>query len=86
MHKQAKPDGTYLKTKKSFPTKFTNGTDPFERDVIKFVLGENTNCPSYLPMQAADVNMTLTTCHAAIHDDKIPISEYMKKEFFYRCY
>lgn len=37
-------------------------------------------------MQEADVNMTVTTCHAAIHDSAIPISEFMKKEFFYRCY
>ena len=30
--------------------------------------------------------MTVTTCHAAIHDSEIPLSEYMKKEFFYRCF
>lgn len=37
-------------------------------------------------MLMSDANMTVTTCHAAIHDENIPISEYMKKEFFYRCY
>ena len=37
-------------------------------------------------MHEADVNMTVTTCHAAIHDTNIPLSEYMKKEFFYRCF
>ena len=30
--------------------------------------------------------MTITTCHAAIHDPNIPISEYMRKEFFYRAF
>ena len=37
-------------------------------------------------MLMSDANMTAMTCHAAIHDTHIPISEYMKKEFFYRCY
>ena len=53
---------------------------------MKFVLGENTACPRYLPMNEADVNMTVTTCHAAIHDSNIPLSEFIKKEFFYRGY
>ena len=40
----------------------------------------------FFSMQEADVNMTITTCHAAIHDPNIPISEYMRKEFFYRAF
>ena len=54
--------------------------------MLRFVLGENIACPQYLPMLHSDVNLSVTTCHAAIHDSEIPISEYMKKEFFYRCY
>ena len=53
---------------------------------MQFVLGSNIACPRYLPMQEADVNMTVTTCKAAIQDPNIPISEYMKKEFFFRCF
>ena len=30
--------------------------------------------------------MSTTTCYAAIHDSNIPMSEYMKKEFFYKCF
>lgn len=65
---------------------FTKGTTPFEKDVLAFVLGENVACPRYLPMLETDANMTVTACHAAIHDSNIPLSEFMKKEFFYRCY
>ena len=54
--------------------------------MLKFVLAENVVCPRNMPMLMTDVNMTVTTCHAAIHDSNIPMSEYMKKEFFYRCY
>ena len=78
--------GAKLRTQKRQPLKFTKGTSPFERDILKFVLGENISCPRNLPMLMSDANMTVTTCYAAIHDPNIPISEYMKKEFFYRCY
>ena len=78
--------GAKLKKQNKKPHLFTKGTSPFEKDILAFVLGENIACPQYLPMNPADVNMTVTTCHAAIHDSEIPISEYMKKEFFYRCF
>ena len=77
--------GFNLRKKKTRP-QFTKGTTPFERDVLRFVLTENVACPRYLPLNEADVSMTVTTCHAAIHDSNIPLSEFMKKEFFYRCY
>ena len=37
-------------------------------------------------MLESDVNLSVTACNAAILDSNIPISEYIKKEFFYRCY
>ena len=78
--------GNNLRNKQRQPLKFTKGTSPFEKEVLRFVLGENIACPRFLPMNMADANMSVTTCHAAIHDSNIPISEYMKKEFFYRCF
>ena len=68
------------------PLRFTKGSSPFENDVLRFVLAENIQCPMNLPMLMKDANLTVTTCHAAIHDPSVPISEYIKKEFFYRCY
>ena len=78
--------GAKLRGQKRNPLRFTKGTTPFEKDVLKFVLADNVACPQFFSMQEADVNMTITTCQAAIHDSNIPISEYMRKEFFYRAF
>ena len=78
--------GAKLRSQKRNPLRFTKGTTPFEKDVLRFVVADNVACPQFFSMQEADVNMTITTCHAAIHDPNIPISEYMRKEFFYRAF
>ena len=54
--------------------------------MLKFVISDNIAAPMFLPMLESDVNLSVTTCHAAILNPNIPISEYMRKEFFYRCY
>ena len=77
--------GANLRKQKS-RMQFTKGTTPFERDVLAFVLGENVSCPRYMPMLESDANLTVTVCHAAIHDSNIPLSEYSRKEFFYKCH
>ena len=75
-----------MRTKKSMPLKFTKGTNPFEKDIISFVIAENIQCPINLPMLMQDADMTALTLHAASNNSNVPISEYIKKEFFYRCY
>jgi len=42
--------GKTMKEKKNNPNKFTNGTAPEHKDLVKFIMSENGGCPSYFPM------------------------------------
>lgn len=44
-----------IKAKANNPKVFTKGTSPLEKDILKFMTGENVACPQYLPMFSEDV-------------------------------
>lgn len=67
--------GKTMKEKKNNPNKFTKGTNPEIKDVMKFILSENGGCPSYLPMLEEDAKVSEVTFLAAANDPEIPISE-----------
>lgn len=77
--------GKDMKVKKGNPTRFTKGTNPMDIEKIKFVMAENWGCPSFLPMLDSDALVTDITIIAASHDPQIPISEHIRKEFFYKA-
>jgi hypothetical protein len=52
-------NGKKMKTKKN-TLKFTQGTSPFEKDILNFVSGELVACPQYLPMLPEDATYTVT--------------------------
>jgi hypothetical protein len=37
--------GKELRVQKSNPLKFTKSTSPFEKDILKYMMGELTACP-----------------------------------------
>lgn len=43
-------------------------------------------CPSYLPMFNDDTVITAIAIKAASHDPEIPMSELVRREFFYNCF
>ena len=49
------------------------------------MVASNTSCPYNIPMLRSDTNMTEAAMLAAIQDSERPISEYAKKEFFFKC-
>lgn len=77
--------GKKMKTKKN-TLKFTQGTSPFEKDILNFVSGELVACPQYLPMLPEDATYTVTALQAAAHDSSVPIGEYIRKEFFHKAF
>lgn len=48
-----------IKSKANNPKLFTKGTSPLEKDILKFMTGENVACPQYLPMLNEDVQLTV---------------------------
>ena len=78
--------GKSMKEKKNNTNKFTKGTNPEIKDLFKFMMSENGGCPSYLPMLDEDVKVSEVTLLAAGNDPDIPISEQIRKEFFFKSY
>lgn len=83
MYKEA--HGKTMKVQKGNPKRFTDGTNPEIKDLIKFMMDENWGCPQYLPMYSSDTQFTNFTLMAAGDDPEIPISEHIRKEFFYKA-
>lgn len=65
--------------------KFTKSADPAIKDLIEYMIDDNYVCPGYLPMEPSDAIVSANVIRAASINDAIPISEYVKKEFFYNC-
>ena len=42
--------GKTMREKKANPKRFTDGTNPEIKDLVKFIMDENWGCPQYLPM------------------------------------
>ena len=78
--------GRTMKEKKNNPNKFTKASNPELKDLLKFMMSENGGCPSYLPMLDEDTKFTEATLITASHDPEIPISEQIRKEFFFKSY
>ena len=55
-------------------------------DVLRFMLDDSIACPQFVPMEEEDGHMTKNAIHCATLNQEIPISEYIRKEFFFNCY
>jgi hypothetical protein len=49
------------------------------------MLDQNRICPGFLPMEEKDTVLTKNAVMAASLNDEIPISEYIRKEFYLKC-
>ena len=49
------------------------------------MLNEDRICPGFLPMDEKDTIITPNAYIAASIKEYIPISEYIRKEFYYTC-
>ena len=65
--------------------KFKKGFDPFAQQQLDFIVASNTSCPYNIPMLQSDACISEAALLAAIQDPERPISEYAKKEFFFKC-
>ena len=74
-----------MKERKNAP-KFTKGTDPQVTDLLTFLLDDNLATPLFLPLWEKDVQLTSAVVEAAIINDQIPISEYIKKQVYYKSF
>ena len=77
--------GKELKVKKN-KFKFTQGTDPATDKLINFMLDDSIACPQFLPMEEDDCHVTKQALYCASINEEIPVSEYVRKQFFYNCY
>lgn len=77
--------GKTMREKKNNPKRFTDGTNPEIKDLVKFIMDENWGCPQYLPMLTEDAKVSDVTILAAGNDPEIPVSEHIRKEFFYKA-
>ena len=53
--------------------------------MLDFVVASNVSCPQNLPMLRSDGNLSETAMIAAFQDPETPISDFIKKEFFFKC-
>lgn len=67
--------------------RFTNQSRPELKDneVLQYMLNEDRICPGFLPMDEKDTIITPNAYIAASINEYIPISEYIRKEFYYTC-
>jgi hypothetical protein len=50
------------------------------------MIDDSTACPQYLPMEEDDCHVTKNAIACAMINDEIPVSEYIRKEFFFNCF
>ena len=84
-HKVA-TDDKVLREKQGNPLRFTDGTDPRVKKLIEFLVDDSNATPRFLPMNPSDSNISANVIHAASINSMIPISEYVRKEFYYNCF
>ena len=65
--------------------KLTKASDPAIRDKLEFMLDDSRACPLYLPMNPEDAIVSKAVLEAAQLNAEIPISEYIRKEFYFEC-
>ena len=49
------------------------------------MLDEERVCPGFLPLEQNDVQVTENVLRSASLNEDIPISEYIRKEFYFNC-
>ena len=66
--------------------KLTKGSDPAIKDKLEFLLDDSRACPQFLPMNPEDAIVSKTVMEAAaLSEGRIPISELIRKEFYFEC-
>ena len=75
-----------LKEKRNNEFRFTDGTNPFKCEKIRFLIDEGISCPNFLPMNQEDAIPSKFAFKAAQIVPNVPISEFVRKEFFYDCF
>lgn len=65
--------------------KLTSGSDPKNEEKIAFMVNDNVACPSFLPMEPADAKTSGNVILANIVNPNIPMTELMRKEFYFDC-
>ena len=66
--------------------RFTAATNPVEKDLMKYMLNEAESCPLWLPMLPSDSTLTAPSLKAVMHDPSVIISEFVRKQFFFKCF
>lgn len=74
-----------IRHKKADLLKLTKGSDPAIKDKLEFLLDESRVCPIFLPMNPDDTQVTKAATMAASFNEAIPLSEYIRKEFYHDC-
>ena len=65
--------------------KLTEGTDPTKILKLSFLVNDGIACPSFLPMEPSDCQLSANVIFANLLNPDIPMSELMRKEFYYDC-
>ena len=65
--------------------KLTAGTDPTVEKRLTFLANDNIACPGFLPMEPSDAQVTGNVVTANLLNPDIPLTELMRKEFYYDC-
>ena len=65
--------------------KLTEGTDPTKILKLSFLVNDGIACPSFLPMEPSDCQLSANVIFANLMNPDIPMSELMRKEFYYDC-
>ena len=79
-------DDKVLKESKQDPVKFTISSDPRVKQLLEFLIDDSFLCPDFLPMSPNDSVISANVYMAASLNPHIPISEYVRKEFYYHCF
>ena len=78
--------GRELKTQASNPLRFTKGTNPADRELIEFMVDDSIATPNFMPIEESDCIVTANIIQAAIINDEVPLSEYIKKQHYFNCF
>jgi hypothetical protein len=77
--------GKAMKQKKGNKMRFTEATDPKRKEFFEFMVSDAIACPRYLPMDENDSKVTSSVMYAMLVNPDIPMSEYIRKEFYWNC-
>lgn len=78
-------EGANLRVKKN-NLRFTKGTDPRVKDIMTFLVDDSIGCPQFLPLDREDAIVTNTIIEAATYQSEIPLSEFIRKENYFKFF